>query len=53
MVIGYYLQNKEAVERYLHEQQALAKQARDAFETEFANDALRARLVRRLEEKRE
>ena len=49
VVIGYYLQNKDAVDVYVQEQRELSAQARREAEAEFPQDALRAKLLARLE----
>jgi hypothetical protein len=52
VIIGYYLQNKDEVETYLRQQRELAEQARNEFEALYPHDTLRAKLIKRLEEKR-
>jgi uncharacterized protein (DUF433 family) len=52
VIIGYYLQNKDEVETYLRQQRELAEQVRNEFEALYPQDALRAKLIKRLEEKR-
>jgi uncharacterized protein (DUF433 family) len=52
LVIGYYLQHQADVDEYVRTQEALAEQVRQENERRIPNDPLRARLLARLEQKR-
>lgn len=45
LVIGYYLQNKEEIDAYIREQQALSDHARQEFESELQY-TLRTKLLK-------
>lgn len=47
-VINYYLNNQEAVERYLRERQAVSEDIRRENEVRFLPDGVREKLVARL-----
>jgi len=50
-VIGYYLQNRDAVEAYLHERQQQRQQIRQQNEARFDPQGVRDRLLRRQKKK--
>lgn len=53
LVIGYYLQNRAEVDAYLHEQELLSEQVRKENEARFNPVGVRARLLARLEAKKQ
>jgi uncharacterized protein (DUF433 family) len=52
LVIGYYLQHREAVDDYIAEQERLAEEARREYEAAHPNDPFRERLRMALTERR-
>ncbi|MEZ4672531.1 MAG: DUF433 domain-containing protein [Anaerolineae bacterium] len=50
LVIGYYLQNRGEVDSYVRQQSLLADEMRRHYEADHPHDALRERLLARLDE---
>lgn len=50
LVVGYYLQHRDDVDAYVRQQRALADEARRAYEVQFPQDPLRARLLARVQD---
>jgi len=53
LVTAYYLQNLESVDRYIRDQEAAAEIQREQVEQDFPARGLRARLLAKLEAKRD